>query len=93
MPNENDRDLVQDGFVACALSDTKRELLRRLKEKGQGTFASTHECLGIITEEYDELKEAIQANDNDWTRKELADIAVGCIFGIACIDAGTMGRL
>jgi NTP pyrophosphatase (non-canonical NTP hydrolase) len=57
----------------------------QLRLKGWGTFASRHEVLGSITEEYFELIDAIHHNDVYACEKELADIAVAAIFGIACI--------
>lgn len=40
-----------------------------------GGFASTHEALGVITEEYDELREAIKENDMQAVMREALDIA------------------
>ena len=90
MPSNKNRALIQDGFISSALSDVKKKLLQRLKEKGKGTFASSHEIEGILGEEFDEFKQAVHDNAPISIRSELADIAVGCIFGIACIDAETM---
>ena len=62
----------------------------RLIEKGDGTAASYHEVLGFITEEYMELIDAVRKNNVREIKSELIDIAVACVFGVACIDAGTM---
>lgn len=56
---------------------------KRLQEKGNGIYASNHEALGIITEEYWELIEAVKDNDNYGIREELKDIAVGCLIALA----------
>jgi NTP pyrophosphatase (non-canonical NTP hydrolase) len=40
-----------------------------------GPFASTHEALGVAAEEWDELREAIRANDLDAIRSEALDLA------------------
>jgi hypothetical protein len=69
-------------------------LIKRLDKKGWGTFAGKHEILGILEEEYTELKDAIH-NDKDGigpVKAELIDIAVGCLFGVACIEQGVINR-
>ena len=60
-------------------------LNKRLHQKGSGVFASPHEALGIITEEYFELIEAVKSNEDARVLDELADIAVGCLIGMASI--------
>ena len=60
----------------------------RLNAHGYGSFASSHEILGIITEEYKELTEAVQANDQGQIIHELLDLAVPAVFGIACLRTG-----
>lgn len=74
----------------CNLAAIKIQgsLIERLNEKGFGTFASTHELLGIITEEYFELVEAIKLNDKIKIRHELIDLGVASTFGLACLAEG-----
>jgi hypothetical protein len=84
---------ISEQGVKFALECVKIKLDTRLKEKGRGTFASKHELLGIIEEEFLEVKNAVHEKGPHSTlclRKELLDIAVGCVFGVACIDEGTM---
>ena len=66
------------------------KLRYRLKEKGYGTFASTHEILGVLTEEYKEFVDAIQSGNQDDIESELIDIAVGSIFGVVCLREKTV---
>lgn len=69
------------------------KIQQRLRQKGDGSFASRHEILGIITEEYDELKDAIRLDDGVGLhrfKQELLDIAVGAIFGYICINSGSI---
>lgn len=40
-----------------------------------GDFASTHEALGVASEEWDELRAAIHANDLSSVRHEALDLA------------------
>lgn len=44
-------------------------------DKRYGQFASTHEALGVASEEWDELRDAIRANDMDAIRHEALDLA------------------
>lgn len=63
-------------------------LTYRLNQKGRGTLKSSHEIYGILAEELEELLDAIRSHDDkriDSIKKELEDIAVGAVFGIACI--------
>ena len=77
-------------LVEASINNLKDKIEFRLKEKGKGTLASKHEIVGIITEEYYEMIEATHLNNLFDFENELMDIAVGCIFGIACIKAGTL---
>lgn len=62
-----------------------------LNRKGPGTFASTHEILGVLEDERRELVKAVQAKQPlADIRHELLDQAVICIFGVACMDAGAL---
>lgn len=40
-----------------------------------GNFASAHEALGVASEEWDELRDAIRANDIEAIRSEALDLA------------------
>jgi hypothetical protein len=62
----------------------------RLSQKGYGTFASTHEILGILEEEYKEFVDAIHDGNYIEVKSELVDIAVGAIFGVVCLEAKTI---
>ena len=44
-----------------------------------GDFASTHEALGVASEEWDELREAIRSNDLQAVESECLDLAAVCI--------------
>ncbi len=44
-------------------------------ERRYGPFTSTHEALGVALEEWDELRAAIQANDQPAIEAECADLA------------------
>jgi NTP pyrophosphatase (non-canonical NTP hydrolase) len=61
------------------------QLLKTLQKKGYGTFASSHEILGVLKEEFDEFADAIHSNNREELKKELMDIAVVCVFGYVCL--------
>jgi NTP pyrophosphatase (non-canonical NTP hydrolase) len=65
-------------------------LERRLKEKGTDSYASTHECLGILTEEYYELVDAVQSNDGEGFESEMIDVAVAAIWSICSKKADAL---
>jgi NTP pyrophosphatase (non-canonical NTP hydrolase) len=78
-PHITDHD-VQESLQLLHLS-----IQRRLKEKGRGAFASPHEALGVITEEYQELIEAVQSDDPEQVIFKLMDVAVAAIFAHTCM--------
>lgn len=83
-----DRQKITRRQIRSAIVAVRGDLKARLKEKGLGAFVSRHEILGVITDEYTELIEAVQtkAPISD-VRHDLLDIIVGGIFAVACIDA------
>lgn len=78
------RERVSNESLLEAIDTLKRSLAKEIDRKGQNSFASTHEVLGVITEEYQELIDAVKSNNIDDVLLELTDLAVGCLFGIAC---------
>jgi NTP pyrophosphatase (non-canonical NTP hydrolase) len=56
---------------------------QRIEEHGWGAYLSHHEFLGIVTEEYLELNEAVRSNDPVEVGGELMDVAVGAFWSIA----------
>lgn len=69
------------------VGDTVHAALSRMSEKhGEGSFASTHEIIGVLEEEMLELKEAAHRNHQEDVKKELLDIITAAWFAVACID-------
>ncbi len=64
------------------------KLDEQLRKKGRGTFVSIHEISGVLDEEVREFKDEIHTNKYDDIVKELEDIAVTCLWGIASINSG-----
>ena len=86
----SERPQLDHATVETAINDFRTELNRRLNEKGYGSWLSRHEILGVLEEELLELKDAVHNKSFSDIRSELLDIAVGAVFGAACIDHGKM---
>ena len=71
-------------------NDVHNKMASRLNQKGYGAWLSRHEILGILQEEYIETVDAVHDGELDELKEELIDLAVGCMFGIACINQGTL---
>lgn len=81
---------VTDQEISIGISHLVDKLKMRLEQKGYGAYASRHEILGILAEEYKEVIDAIQLDYEDGYvqfKKELLDVAVGAIFGYICMQA------
>lgn len=64
------------------------EIAKQAECEGDHSFGSSHESLGILSEEMWELTEAVTSNDRDDVRAELRDIAVAAIWALASEEAG-----
>lgn len=73
--------------IDIVLNVFQTRLSNRLQQKGRGTFASRHELKGIIDEEIEELHLAVRSESMERVFDELGDLAVGAVFGMACIAA------
>ena len=77
-----EKEKIELDRVAEIIEEVTHHLIHALNKFNWDKIASSHEALGIITEEYYELIEAIKNNNDVATRSELIDIAVAAIFGI-----------
>jgi hypothetical protein len=68
-----------------ALMELKACLEARIREKGDGAFVSIHEMRGVLSEEWQEVKEAMHLKQQGLIEAELMDLAVGAIFAYACL--------
>ena len=80
----NQREPINKNKIEQAFAVVRDRLYEQLEKKGPGAWNSSHEILGIITEEYHELVDAVK--NNDGIKDELIDVALCCVFGIACIE-------
>lgn len=84
------RPQISELQIQQVVANFEMALRERLQQKGHGAFVSTHEIVGVVAEEYDEMMDALRQNNRPNFRSELLDVAVGCVFGVACVDAGTL---
>lgn len=82
------RKKIKKRFVKNAIKALKLKLKYRIAQKGNHSYASVHEAYGLIAEEVKELLDAVQSNNREEVMSEMMDIAVGCIYAIACNEAG-----
>jgi len=69
-----------------------REEMTRVQARF-GNPASTHECLGVITEEFHELVDAIRGNRMDFIRGEALQLAAASLrLAEACEKTGFVAR-
>jgi len=66
----------------------RKSLEKRLKQHGRGSYTTSHELLGYMAEEYNELVLAVQKKDGIY--EECLDVAVVGIFGAICHCSGKM---
>lgn len=88
--DKDHRPQITDSEIRIAHDIVLKRLFERLEEKGYGAWVSRHEVLGFLTEEYKEVVDAVHDETLQEILKELEDVAVGCIFAIACIRSGNM---
>jgi len=84
---------VSNDAIVSAMDEMWMALRKRLNEKGYGSFASKHEIMAVIDEEIDEVHDAVRMHGDEKHQqlaKELLDVAVGAVFGLACIRSETI---
>lgn len=85
------RPAVSTNEIEIGIKHLVDKLMYRLQTKGNLSFASRHEILGIITEEYKELIDAVQVNGevgHKDSKRELLDVGVAALFGYICMNSG-----
>ena len=78
---------IKNDEIVKSISLIKEKIEMRLLQKQRGSYIGNHETYGILAEEFNELLDALQANDNEEFYYELLDIAVGAILGMASMYA------
>jgi len=85
------RTQLSDKAVEVAIKMLETKLYDRLAQKGWDSWVSSHEILGLATEEYAELIEAVHSNNLVTVTQECLDLAVVCVFAVACLEGGREG--
>lgn len=81
MKIENKKILIDDEKTSLELF---KKVLERAKQKhGLDSFNSSHQILGVVTEEYTEFLKAVHENDDVEQVCELCDIMATAFWGIA----------
>ena len=79
---------LSDEIIDKAIDTIKDKFKEKLAQKGRHSLCSTHECLGIINEEHDELIEAVRSNRPESFEEEMTDIGVCVILSLASMYGG-----
>lgn len=77
------RPVVAGSTIAEVYSASKAHLWGKMNKHGDGAYASNHEALGVIAEEYDEFIEAVRSNNRQRIEEELYDLATAALFAVA----------
>ena len=73
--------------IVLAQEKVLEGLKKRMVKHGELSFVSTHEALGVLTEEFFEVTEAVKSGDLREFAQEMLDVAVCAIFSIASLGA------
>ena len=84
------REPVTPESEVAAFEAFKRAINEDKQSKGIGTFASRHEILGVLTEEFHELMQAVENNHMGEFEEELLDIVVAAFWGVASLKNKTL---
>jgi len=90
MERTRNRPQISKKAIKEARDEIYQKTLSAFQQKGWGSLASIHELSGVLKEEYDEVSDEIHASNYPMLIEELKDLAVACLFGIACIKSKTM---
>ncbi len=85
-----DRKTIDKSARAIAVGQVAEALEEAIEKKGKWALQSTHEILGLVTEEHHELVEAVRVGTPHHIKSELKDIAVAAIFALACMNEKTV---
>lgn len=77
------RSSVSDDSIQLSFHELRAHMQVVLDKHGRGAFASTHEIIGVLIEEFRELEDALHSNDDVCFQAELKDIAQVCVFAFA----------
>ena len=85
-----ERTKITQKAINITVKEFKKQLLAALKKNGDGSFSSTHEILGKLSEEFNEVEQEVHKNNKLNLKSELYNVAVVTVFGAACINSETL---
>lgn len=77
------RTRLEDRHIKRAFDEIRAAFNVKMRSKGEHALCSTHECLGVTSEEFDELAQAVKYNDLELFEEELIDVGVCVILSLA----------
>lgn len=80
------RPSVCDDAIVSVADRMIDAMYQRINKHGDGAFVGPHEAFGVVHEEYDELGEALRANNEEQFKRECMDIAVAALFAIVSLE-------
>ena len=83
-----DRPEISNELINDLVERFREELQDQIAKKGRTGWVSSHETSGCILEEFDEFKQAVHDNDREQAKKELSDLMVAALWGLASEEAG-----
>ena len=84
---------VTDDDIKSILFMLQTKLKSTIASKGDKSFVSTHEGLGVLTEEYIELIDAIKSDNQKKIENEAYDVLISTIWLLASPLAAERERL
>jgi len=84
------RPIIPNQKILYMKAQILKELDKNIMVKGAGSFTSSHETLGCVTEEYKELTDAVHSKDMKKIEEELLDIIGAAAWGLASLYNKTL---
>ena len=82
----NIRSTIKHEIIDKDIAELSKRLNEEYSDKGYHSSISAHETIGVIDEEFNELKAAIHDNNENQIIKELFDIVVAAMWGINSLE-------
>lgn len=83
------REKITEETVVAAFDKVVDKLIEKIEEKGDLSFSSRHEILGVVQEEFDEFKQTVHDNSiQETSESELIDIVIAAVWGMCSMDVG-----
>ena len=81
------RSQITDEEVENAIRVFRDKLQKVRSIKGNDSWASTHEILGLLMEEVREVEDEVRTGNKVAMVDELLDVAIIAVYGVACLTS------